>query len=106
MSTFCFIHEDNYDKPHYKLLTPCVYLRLTLYVVKNGKNRIFSVLGCWCMTPISTRFMDRWECVLCTVKYGSWSGASGVGPAKPIEGTLDSAGYHGILARHVVPEVR
>ena len=65
-STFCFTYEDTYYKPHYKLLTPCVYLRLTLYILKNGKNHIFCVLGCWCMTPISTRLMDRWECALWT----------------------------------------
>ena len=40
------------------------------------------------------------------VKHGLWSGAGGVGPAKLIEDTLNSGDYHGILARHVVPEVR
>ena len=38
-----------------------------------------------------------------TVKHGL---AGGVGPAKLIADILDSAGYHGTLARHVVPEVR
>ena len=49
--TFCFAHADNYYKPHYKLLTPCVYLRLTLYVVRNGKNHIFCVLGAGAWLP-------------------------------------------------------
>ena len=42
--TFCFTHADNYYKAHYKLLTPCVYLRFTLSILKNGKNHIFSVI--------------------------------------------------------------
>ena len=39
-----FLFADNYYKPHYKLLTPFVYLRLTLSILKNGKNHIFSVI--------------------------------------------------------------
>ena len=90
-STFCFAHEDNYYKPHYKLLTPCVYLRLTLYILKHGKNHIFSVLGCWCMTPISTRLMDRWECAL-------WIGGSPIHfPMLPGQNHLCGISTHRLL---------
>ena len=50
-STFCFSHADNHYKPHYKLLTQCVHLRLTLYIVRNGKSHIFSVLGAGAWLP-------------------------------------------------------
>ena len=60
--TSCFTHADNHYKPHYKLLTPYVYLILTLCIVKNDKNHFFCVFEVLAQDSTSTRIMKRWGC--------------------------------------------
>ena len=62
--TFWFTHGDNHYKPHYKLLTPYVYLILTLCIVKNDKNHFFCVFEVLVQDSISTPLMKRWGCGL------------------------------------------